>query len=96
MKNRIDLCFEELKKQNKKALIPFLTAGDPDMNTTEKAVIEMELEETKYQLTVVNDKVEAVDSELRNSIIPLIVRFAKKDLSEMEIIAKLVKLGIIK
>ena len=56
----------------------------------------MELEETKYQLTVVNDKVEAVDSELRNSIIPLIVRFAKKDLSEMEIIAKLVKLGIIK
>ena len=41
MKNRIDLCFEELKKQNKKALIPFLTAGDPDMDTTEKAVIEM-------------------------------------------------------
>ena len=41
MKNRIDLCFEKLKKQNKKALITFVTAGDPDMDTTEKAVIEM-------------------------------------------------------
>ena len=63
---------------------------------SEKAVIEMELEETKYQLTVVNTQVEAADSELRNRIIPLIVRFAKKDMSEMEIISKLAKLGLIK
>lgn len=63
---------------------------------SDKAVLEMELEETKYQLTVVNDQIEAVDSELRNRIIPLIVRFAKKDMSEMEIISKLAKLGLIK
>lgn len=63
---------------------------------SEKAVIEMELEETKYQLTVVNTQVEAADSELRNRIIPLIVRFAKKDMSEMEIISKLAKMGLIK
>lgn len=41
MKNRIDVCFEQLKNENKKALITFITAGDPDMKTTEKAVIEM-------------------------------------------------------
>lgn len=41
MKNRIDACFEQLKKEGKKALITFITAGDPDMETTEKAVIEM-------------------------------------------------------
>lgn len=27
--NRIDQCFEELRKKNSKALIPFITAGDP-------------------------------------------------------------------
>ena len=41
MKNRIDACFEQLKSENKKALITFITAGDPDLETTEKAVIEM-------------------------------------------------------
>lgn len=39
--NRIDICFDRLKIQNKKALITFITAGDPDMDTTEKAVLEM-------------------------------------------------------
>ena len=39
--NRIDICFENLKKENKKALITFVTAGDPDMETTEKAVLSM-------------------------------------------------------
>ena len=63
---------------------------------SEKAVLEMELEETKYQLAVVNDKVAETDTELRNSIIPLIVRFAKKEMSEMEIIARLAKMGFIK
>lgn len=41
MKNRIELCFENLEKQGKKALITFVTAGDPDLDTTEKVVIEM-------------------------------------------------------
>ncbi len=41
MKNRIDACFEELKAQGRKALITFVTAGDPDMETTEKVVLEM-------------------------------------------------------
>ncbi len=41
MKNRIDACFEQLKKENKKALITFVTAGDPDMETTEKCVLSM-------------------------------------------------------
>lgn len=41
MKNRIDICFEALKKENKKALITFVTAGDPDMETTEKNVLKM-------------------------------------------------------
>ncbi|MGN0642414.1 MAG: tryptophan synthase subunit alpha [Huintestinicola sp.] len=39
--NRIDICFDELKKQNKKALITFVTSGDPDLETTEKTVLEM-------------------------------------------------------
>ena len=39
MKNRIDLCFEKLKAQNKKALITFVTAGDPDIETTKKIVL---------------------------------------------------------
>lgn len=41
MMNRIDKCFEDLKKQGKKALITFVTAGDPDLETTEKLVLEM-------------------------------------------------------
>lgn len=39
--NRIDRCFEELKKQNRKALITCTTAGDPDMDTTRQAVLEL-------------------------------------------------------
>lgn len=40
--NRIDLKFEELKKQNKKALIPFVTAGDPSLESTVNIVLEMD------------------------------------------------------
>ncbi len=32
--SRLKNCFEELEKQNKKALIPYLTAGDPNIETT--------------------------------------------------------------
>lgn len=39
--NRIEKCFEQLKKENKKALITFITSGDPDIETTEKAALEM-------------------------------------------------------
>ena len=39
--NRIDKCFEDLKNQGKKALITFVTAGDPDLETTERLVLEM-------------------------------------------------------
>ena len=41
MKNRIDSCFEQLKAKGEKALISFITAGDPDLETTEKCVLEM-------------------------------------------------------
>lgn len=40
-KNRIDSCFEQLKSENKKALITFVTAGDPDMDTSEKSILAM-------------------------------------------------------
>jgi tryptophan synthase alpha chain len=32
--NRIDICFAALKKNNRKALIPFITAGDPSREMT--------------------------------------------------------------
>lgn len=40
--NRIDLKFNELKERNEKALITFITAGDPDKNTTINLVLAME------------------------------------------------------
>lgn len=39
--NRIDIKFADLKAQGKKALITFITAGDPDFDTTEKLVYEL-------------------------------------------------------
>lgn len=41
MNNRIDLCFDALKSNGKKALITFVTAGDPDMKSTEEIVLSM-------------------------------------------------------
>ncbi|MDP4152191.1 MAG: tryptophan synthase subunit alpha [Bacillota bacterium] len=40
--NRIDKKFKALKASGKKALITFVTAGDPDIKTTERLVLEME------------------------------------------------------
>lgn len=40
--NRIDKKFAELKTAGKKALITFITSGDPDLEMTEKLVLEME------------------------------------------------------
>ncbi len=34
--SRIKSLFQELRKKKEKALIPYITAGDPDINTTEK------------------------------------------------------------
>lgn len=39
--NRIDACFAALRKRGEKALIPFLTAGDPDLATTEALILAM-------------------------------------------------------
>lgn len=39
--NRIEKCFSDLKKRKEKALITFITAGDPDLEATERAVFEM-------------------------------------------------------
>lgn len=39
--NRIERKFSQLKGKNEKALIPFVTAGDPDLETTEKLVLAM-------------------------------------------------------
>lgn len=40
--NRIDLKYKELKEKNEKAMIPFVTAGDPDLDTTIELVYAME------------------------------------------------------
>ena len=34
--NRIEKTFEKLKKDGNKALVSFITAGDPDLDTSEK------------------------------------------------------------
>ena len=39
--NRIERKFEQLKAKGEKAFIPFVTAGDPDLETTEKLVLAM-------------------------------------------------------
>lgn len=40
--NRIDQKFKDLKDQKRKAFIAFITAGDPDLKTTEKLVAGLE------------------------------------------------------
>ena len=42
MSNRIDEKFQQLKAQNRKALITYISAGDGGLDLTEKAVLEME------------------------------------------------------
>jgi len=38
---RIDAAFSELKREGKKGFIPFITAGDPNLETTRKLLIEL-------------------------------------------------------
>src|SRR5450631_3078555 len=40
--NRIDKKFKDLKIQKRKAFIAFITAGDPDLKTTEDLVVALE------------------------------------------------------
>ena len=42
MMNRIDQSFSRLKEQKKKALIIYITAGDPDLETTVRIALELE------------------------------------------------------
>jgi tryptophan synthase alpha chain len=41
--NRIEAKFSELRHAGRKAFIPFITAGDPDLETTLRLIIELEL-----------------------------------------------------
>jgi tryptophan synthase alpha chain len=40
--NRIEAKFSELRRVGRKAFIPFITAGDPDLETTLRLIIELE------------------------------------------------------
>ena len=40
---RIEDAFNELRQRGRKGFIPFITAGDPDLDTTEKLLIELSL-----------------------------------------------------
>ncbi|HHT9129740.1 MAG TPA: tryptophan synthase subunit alpha [Candidatus Brocadiaceae bacterium] len=40
--NRVDKKFQELKNKKKPAFIPFITAGDPDLQTTKALILEFE------------------------------------------------------
>jgi tryptophan synthase alpha chain len=42
MKNRIEEKFKQLKKLKKKAFIPFIMAGDPSLDVTERLVLELD------------------------------------------------------
>src|SRR5256885_259228 len=39
--SRIDESFSRLRKEGKKGFIPFITAGDPDLTTTGKLIVEL-------------------------------------------------------
>ncbi len=39
--NRIDVLFDRLKREGRRALMPFITAGDPDLPTTAALITEM-------------------------------------------------------
>ena len=40
--SRIKSTFSRLKKKNETALIPYIMAGDPDLGTTKRLILEME------------------------------------------------------
>ena len=40
--NRIDIVFNKLREENKKALIPFIANGDPTLDETVEMILELE------------------------------------------------------
>ena len=62
---------------------------------SEKAVLEVELEETKYQLAVVDNKNEAIQIKYKTTVIPYAIKLALMGKTEMEILAILSKRGLI-
>ena len=42
MENRINETFKRLKDENRGGFIPFIMAGDPDLETTGKLILELE------------------------------------------------------
>jgi tryptophan synthase alpha chain len=40
--NRITKAFADLKRDNRRGFIPFITAGDPDLKTTHKLIVELD------------------------------------------------------
>ncbi|MDH4028818.1 MAG: tryptophan synthase subunit alpha [Nitrospirota bacterium] len=40
--NRIDQVFKQIKRENRKALIPYIMAGDPDLGSTKDLVLDLE------------------------------------------------------
>ncbi len=40
--NRIDILTETLRKENRSALVPFITAGDPDLETTKQLILSIQ------------------------------------------------------
>ena len=63
---------------------------------SEKAVLEMELDDVKYQLVVVENKMDTIDSEITDTIIPALIKWAAKGKTEMEMLALAAKRGFIK
>ena len=63
---------------------------------SDKVVLEMELEETKYQLAVVDTQIDTIETKYKNEVLPAAIRLAQKGKTEMEILAVLSKLGYIK
>ena len=48
--SRISKTFEKLRSEGGKALIPFITAGYPDINTTEKFIYELDKFENDFSI----------------------------------------------
>ena len=52
--NRIDKVFNKLKEENKKALIPFISNGDPSLEKTVKTILKLEIKYLKNWKTKSN------------------------------------------
>ena len=62
---------------------------------TDKKMLEMELEETKYQLVVANSEVTSAKTQLKGAV-SHVANLARKGKTDMEILECLIKWGIIK